>query len=471
MTEPLLAPAASDPGAAAADSPTAAAVTGSAIGEVRAYPGARAASLIDRARAVEGAGPRTGAGEPPLVVDRAANATLVDPDGNAFLDLAGSFAASAVGHSHPDVVAAIRGQAGRAQHVSSAALSEPRVAFEEALLGIAPAGLDRVLLGLSGADANDTALKLARTLTGRREVLAFSGGYFGRAGGVVGLDGKAAFRRMAGRDVDAHFLPYPYAYRWPLPNAGADDVAAQALALVREAIEGRASGVGELAAIVLEPVQGNGGIVAAPPAFLRGLRELCDAHGILLVLDEIQSGFGRTGRLWAAEHAGVLPDLMTVGKGIGGGQPVSAVVGRASAMSHWAPGAHTSTFLGNAVGLAAGRAAIEVLVRERLPERAARLGADALARLRAELADDPHVGEVRGSGLLIGIELVEDRTTRTPDAARVASVRRALFERGIVTAAAGHAEQVLKLSPPLSIPDDQLDLALGLVVAAIRGAA
>ena len=304
-------------------------------------------------RAVEGAGPRTATGDP-LVVDHASGSTLVDPDGNRFIDLAGSFAASTIGHSHPDVVAAVTAQIGVASHVSSAAVSEQRVGFEEDLVAIAPPGLDRVLLGISGADANDTALKLARTMTGRREVLAFSGGYFGRSGGVVGVNGKAAFRTSVGREAEAHFLPYPDAYRWPRELGGPALACEGALSLVRTAIEDPASGVGPLAAILVEPVQGNGGIVVPPDGFLRGLRSLCDTHGIPLVFDEIQSGFGRTGRMWAAEHAGVVPDLMTVGKGIGGGLALSAVLGRSEAMQHWSPGTHTSTFLGNAVNLAAG---------------------------------------------------------------------------------------------------------------------
>jgi len=450
---------------------TASLASPAAIGEPRTYPGPKAATIVERARRVEGAGPRTGASEAPLVVDHARGSTLVDPDGNAWLDLAGSFAASTVGHQHPDVVAALVAQAPRLAHVSSAALSEARVAFEEALLGIAPRGLDRVLLGITGADANDTALKLARTLTGRREVLAFSGGYFGRGGGVVGVGGKVRFRAAAGRDPEAHFLPYPYRYRWPLGDPGSDEALAdQALALVRAAMEGGASGVGPLAAVVLEPVQGNGGIVAAPAGFVAGLRELCDRHGTLLVLDEIQSGFGRTGRTWAGEHADVVPDLMTAGKGIGGGLAVSAVVGRASAMSHWPPGAHTSTFLGNALALTAGRVAIEVLVRDDLPARAARLGRSALDHLGENLAGHPYVGEVRGLGLLIGVEIVADRGTRGPDAARASAIRRSLFERGVITAIAGHHDNVLKVSPPLTIEEDVLAHGLDLLVQAVRGA-
>ena len=301
------------------------------------YPGPKARAIIERMRQVEGAGPRTGAGEP-LVVDHATGATLVDPDGNRFTDLAGSFAAATIGHSHPDVVAAVAAQIGVASHVSTAAVSEQRVAFEEDLLAIVPRELDRALLGISGADANDIAVRLARSLTGRREVLAFSGGYFGRAGGVVGLNGKSAFRSKVGIDADAHFLPYPDPYRWPDTFGGSSGTGAAALDLVRLALEDPGSGIGPLAAIIVEPIQGNGGIVRPPDGFLAGLRALADTHGITLIFDEIQSGFGRSGRLWASEHDAVVPDLMTVGKGIGGGLALSAVVGRAAHMGHWAPG-------------------------------------------------------------------------------------------------------------------------------------
>lgn len=431
------------------------------------YPGPAARALIERMRAVEGAGPRTMGGDAPLVVEEARNATLVDPDGNTFIDLAGSFAASNLGHAHPEVTDAIRQQAGRVAHVSSAAISESRVAFEEALVAIAPSGLDRVLLGMSGADANDTALRLARSLTGRRDVLAFSGGYFGRSSGVVGLNGKHVHRARTGRDADAHFLPFPDPAHWPV-EAGPDPGGA-ALALARHALEDPASGVGPVAAIVVEPVQGNGGIVVPPDGFLQGLRELCDRTGALLVFDEIQVGFGRTGRLWAGEHWAVVPDLMTVGKGIGGGMALSAVVGRGAAMDHWPAGTHTSTFLGNAVNLAAGLAAIRVMRRDRLWERSASLGAATLASLRADLAGFPQTGEVRGLGLCIGIPIVEGDGSGEPDPARAAAIKRAAFERGVVVALAGHAEHVVKITPPLTIEDDVLATSVRILVDVIQG--
>ncbi len=426
----------------------------------------RSAAIVERLRAVEGAGLRTGAEAAPLVVASGSGSTLVDVDGRHYIDLYASFAAANLGHAHPEVTAAIVEQAGRLTHASSAFVSEERVAFEEALVAMAPAGLDRVLLGISGADANDLAIKLARTLTGRREIIAFSGGYLGRSTGVIGANGKVAYRRRVGRDADAHFFPFPGGSRWPHgPAEGAGELV---LSLLRDALEDPASGIGPVAAIVLEPVQGNAGVVIPPDGFLAGVRELADRHGAVLIFDEIQAGFGRTGRLWAAEHWGVVPDLMTVGKGIGGGLAVSAVVGRADAMSHWEPGSHTSTFLANALNLAAGRAALGVMARERLWERSARLGAALLERLRRELGDAPHVGEIRGLGLFVGIEIVEASGGNAPDPARAEAIRAACRSRGVIVGLGGAAESVIKLSPPLVIDEADLWPAVDVVVRMLR---
>jgi len=434
---------------------------------VGTYPGPKARALIERMRRVEGAGPRAGAGDP-LVVDHASGATLVDPDGNRYTDLAGSFAAASIGHSHPEVAVAVAEQIGVASHVSSAAISEGRIGFEEDLVGISPLGLDRVLLGITGADANDTAVKLARSSSGRREILTFAGGYFGRTRGVAGLNGKSVFRTRTAVDPDAHFLPYPDPYRWPDELGGPGAAGEGALALVRAALEDPGSGVGPLAAILVETIQGSGGIVIPPDGFLAGLRALCDEHGVLLILDEIQCGFGRSGRMWAAEHWDVVPDLMTVGKGIGGGLALSAVVGRNETMGHWPAGTHTSTFLGNAVNLAAGRAAIRIMCRDRLWERSASMGERLLGKLRAGLADAPGVGDIRGLGLFIGIELVRDRTTKEPDPEAVAAAQARAFEGGVVVATAGRYEQVLKISPPLTIDEGQANEAVDVVIDAIR---
>jgi diaminobutyrate-2-oxoglutarate transaminase len=431
------------------------------------YPGPRSKAVLKRMASVEGAGMRTGGDDAALVVESASGSLLTDPDGNVFVDLYASFAAATLGHCHPDVTEAIRHQAGRLTHASSAFGSDVRVAFEEALLAIAPRGLERVLLAITGADANELALKLARTATGRHDVIAFSGGYFGRAAGITGLNGKTAFRTRVGLEADAHFFPFPDPYRWRLgPSERASD---QVLQLIEDGLAG-ASGIAPPAAIFVEPIQGNGGVLVPPDGFLAGLRDICDRHGALLVFDEIQSGFGRSGTMWAAERWGVVPDLMTVGKGIGGGLALAGVVGRASHMSHWQPGTHTSTFLANALNLAAGTAAIAVMRRERLAERSASVGATLLDRLRRDLAGVPDVGEVRGAGLFIGLEIVSDRSSREPAAQHAADIRRRALEAGVVVGIGGHHDNVVKVSPPLTIPDEQLDAAVSVLVDVIGGA-
>ncbi|HEX7196236.1 MAG TPA: aspartate aminotransferase family protein [Candidatus Limnocylindria bacterium] len=433
------------------------------------YPGPRSRTVLERMARVEGAGLRTGAAGPaPLVVESASGSLLTDPDGNVFIDLYASFAAATLGHCHPEVTDAIQRQAARLTHASSAFGSEVRAAFQEALLSIAPTGLNRSLLAITGADANELALKLARTMTGRHDVIAFSGGYFGRAAGIAGLNGKAVFRTRVGIEADAHFFPYPYPYRWRLGDPA--EAGRQVLELIAAALDDGASGVGPPAAIFVEPIQGNGGVVIPPHGFLEGLRALCDRHGALLVFDEIQSGFGRAGRMWASEASGAVPDLMTVGKGIGGGLALAAVLGRAEHMSHWAPGTHTSTFLANAVNLAAGTAAIRVMRRDRLPERSAEIGTQLIERLRSDLADVAWVGDVRGVGLFIGVEVVADRDSRQPAPERAATIRRRCLEAGVVVGLGGHAENVIKVSPPLNIPRHQLDAAASILIDVIRGA-
>lgn len=432
---------------------------------VTPYPGPRAREVLRRLRAVEGSGLRTSGEDSPLVVDRAEGSLIHDPDGNVFVDLYASFAAATLGHARPEVTEAIRRQAEVATHVSSGYGSEVRAQAVEAVASIAPAGLDRVMLGITGADANETALKLARSATGRREVVAFAGGYFGRLSGVVGLDGKARFRGPSGLPPDAHFFPFPAPFGWrhgPPERAGE-----LVIGLLEEALEDPSSGLGPVAAIVVEPVQGNAGVVVPSDVFLPGLRRLCDRHGIVLVFDEIQSGFGRTGRLWAGEHWGVTPDLMTMGKGIGGGMAVSAVVGRPELMTAWAPGSHTSTFLTNAVNLAAATAAIGVMRRERLWTRSATLGEHLLRRLRAGLDEVPWVGDVRGLGLFAGVEIVAPGTT-TADAGRALRIREAALANGVVLGGGGHHENVVKFAPPLTIDEALLDASLDIAIATLR---
>jgi 4-aminobutyrate aminotransferase-like enzyme len=414
------------------------------------------AAIAARLRRLEGGGLRTFADDPPMVWDRAEGCWVYDADGRRYLDLYGGFAVAAIGYGHPRVVAAIRDQAGQLMHCPSAHPSRVRAEFLEALASIAPAGLDRFLPAMSGAMANEIALALARTRRGG-QIITFSGSYFGRSAGTVGLAGKARYRDALGLPAAAHFVPFPYPLRM---GERASDLSLAAL----EGLAGSAGGLGRIAAVMLEPIQGNGGVVIPPPEFLRGVRAFCDRTGALMIVDEIQSGCGRTGCMWAIEHAGVTPDLMTVGKGIGGGVAVAAVMGRADVMT-WPPDSYTSTFLTNNLNLAAAVAAIGVLREERLAERAARIGLPALHRLRNALAGVSGVAEVRGCGLWFGIELVE--RGEAPAAARAAAVARRLRSQGVLVGRGGYDDNVIKLSPPLVIDGDLLQRGLDQVAAVI----
>jgi 4-aminobutyrate aminotransferase-like enzyme len=408
-------------------------------------------SVRERIRAVEGTGMRTFWEPEPLVWARTEGSHVWDAEGNRYLDLYGGFAVANVGYCHPRVTEAIRVQAGLMTHCPSAAPAEVRAELYERLFAIAPPSLDRVLLAVTGAMANETAVQLARAATGRGNVVTFSGTYPGRSVGAVRYAGKHAYREQFGIAADAYFVPYPDPYRGPW-----DDPAGTVLALLEQAFTDPASGVEPPACILIEPIQGNGGVVIPPAGFLGGLRELCDRTGTLLVFDEIQCGFGRSGRMWAADHEGVMPDLMTVGKGIGGGLALAAVLGRADLMTTWKPDAITSTFLANALNAAAGCAAIDVLREEGLVERSARLGERALDRLRGELTDHQTVGDVRGRGLFLGIELVHAELAQRAQGA--------VRERGVLVGRGGRYGNVLILAPPLVIEEEALDGGLDAIV-------
>jgi 4-aminobutyrate aminotransferase-like enzyme len=417
-------------------------------------------SVRERIRAVEGTGMRTFWEPEPLVWARTEGCHVWDAEGRAYLDLYAGFAVANVGYCHPRVTEAIRDQAGVMTHCPSAAPAEIRADLYERLLVIAPPSLDRVLLAVTGAMANETAVQLARAATGRHNVITFSGTYPGRTVGAARYAGKHAYRDQLGIAPEAHFVPYPDPYRSPW--AGGGDPGAAALGLVEHALTDPASGVEPPACILVEPIQGNGGVVAPPDGFLRGLRELCDRTGTLLIFDEIQSGFGRSGRMWASEHEGVVPDLMTVGKGIGGGLALSAVLGGSELMTTWEPDAVTSTFLTNALNVAAACAAIDILREEGLVERSARLGEHASERLEEKLG--AVVGDVRGRGLFLGIEVVRERSSKEPDPDLARSLVATLRERGVLVGRGGRHGNVLILAPPLVIDEADLDGGLDTIV-------
>jgi 4-aminobutyrate aminotransferase len=408
-------------------------------------PGPRAQALIARDEAV-GSPSLTRAY--PLVAESADGIWVTDVDGNVFCDFAAGIAVASTGHAHPDVVAAIQEQAARLVHIAATDFYEPRyLEFNERLAAIAPFGEKaRVFLTNSGTEAVEGAIKLARYHTHRPGIIAFEGAFHGRTMGALSLtNSKLKQRAGFGPLLPMVFhAPYPRVRAWREGSGG--DGSAE-LEVLRRSILGRLVAPSDVAAIIVEPIQGEGGYFPAPPGFLRGLREICDEHGILLIADEIQSGMGRTGRWWAMEHVGVEPDIVTAAKGIASGMPIGAFIARDSVWT-WPPGAHGSTFAGNPVCAAAGLATLK-LIEGGLMANAAEMGERLRSALEAAVSGSAAVRDVRGVGLMVGVEF------HTHEQAQ--AVERAAFERGLLVLECG--ESTLRLCPPLVVSAEDVDLA------------
>jgi 4-aminobutyrate aminotransferase len=434
---------------------------------ITSLPGPKAKAIIDRDDQVISPSYTRSY---PLVAERGEGAMVEDPDGNRFLDFAAGIAVVATGHCHPKVVKAIQDQAAKLIHMSGTDFYyENMVALAEKLASLASlssgGGHRRVSFGNSGTEAIEAALKLARYHTGRGQFVAFLGAFHGRTMGSLALTAskyvqqKGFFPVMPG----AHHVPYAYCYRCAYgktpDSCSVECVQAIATELFRTTVPPQ-----EVAAIFVEPIQGEGGYVVPPRKFFDELRRLADTHGILIVADEVQSGMGRTGKMFASEHFGLDADIMALAKGIASGLPLGATVARSELMT-WKPGAHASTFGGNPVSVAAALATIELLEQE-LVENAARMGAHMMARLGDLPQRFPIVGDVRGLGLMIGIELVRDQKTkeRAPDLRD--KVVHMCFERGLLVLGAG--PNTIRLCPPLVITKDQADFAVRTIEECLR---
>jgi 4-aminobutyrate aminotransferase len=403
-----------------------------------------------------------------LVVDRAEGAHLHTVDGRDVLDFGSGIGVVNLGHRHPAVTAAVHAQVDRLWHTSVTTLNPVVVEAADALVGIAPRGLDTVFFANSGAEAVEAAIKLARKATGRSDIIAFHGGFHGRTYGAVSLTAsKAKYHHGIGPLLPGvHHVEYPYCLRrCPRDASGRCAVAAG------EEIErlfATAVSPEDVAAIVVEPVLGEGGYVVPPDEFLPNLRRICDSYGILLVADEVQSGVGRTGRSFAVDHWGVVPDILCVAKGLGSGLPIGGIVASAALMRAWHPGDHGTTFGGNPVACAAVVATLQVMAAERIPERAARLGARVVARARSWQAELPLLAEVRGLGLMIGLEFLHDDGTPARDV--VAAVRNRALRDDLLVLSCGTDDNVIRLAPPLTIPEEELEHGMDVLEAAVREA-
>ncbi|MGA7238659.1 MAG: acetyl ornithine aminotransferase family protein [Bryobacteraceae bacterium] len=419
-------------------------------------PGPRAQALIERDGRVVSPSYTRGY---PLVVERGEGCMIEDVDGNRFLDFNAGIAVVATGHCHPRVVQAIQRQAGRLIHMSGTDFYyEEMIALAEKLAALAPGAVDRrVSFGNSGAEAIEGALKLARYATGRDKVIAFFGGFHGRTLGALSLTARKATQRAGFGPMVPGVVhaPYPYCYRCPMGKQP-ENCAVECVQFIEQTLFKTIAPAEEVAAIVVEPIQGEGGYIVPPQKFFDELARVAKQHGILLVFDEVQSGMGRTGKMWAAEHFGAVPDIMAIAKGIASGMPLGATVARADVMT-WPPGAHASTFGGNPVACQAALTTI-ALLEEELIDNAARMGAYLMERLRTWPSRFACVGDVRGLGLMIGVEFVLDQRTREKAPGVRDAVVDLAFERGLLVLGAG--ENTLRLCPPLVVNREQCDFAI-----------
>jgi 4-aminobutyrate aminotransferase len=421
-------------------------------------PGPKAKAIIDRDNMVVSPSYTRGY---PLVIARGTGSAVEDVDGNVFLDCAAGIAVNSTGHSHPAVVQAITEQAQKFLHMSGTDFYyEPQVKLAEELAGITPIqGGVRSFFGNSGTEAIEACLKLSRYATGRQNIIAFFGGFHGRSMGSLSLTASKAIQRRGFGPLlpGVYHAPYPDRYRPPLGST-AETCSAACIDFIEQQLFTNLVSPDEVAAIVVEPIQGEGGYNVAPTEFLQRLRELTTKHGILLVVDEVQSGMGRSGKMFAIEYTGVEPDMMAIAKGIASGLPLGVAVARAGLMA-WPPGAHASTFGGNPVSCAAALATI-TLLKDQLIANAAGVGAHLMAGLKALADKHPLIGDVRGRGLMIGVELVRDRQTKERAIDERNAVVTAAFNRGLLILGAG--KNAVRFSPPLVLTRAEADTAIGI---------
>jgi 4-aminobutyrate aminotransferase / (S)-3-amino-2-methylpropionate transaminase / 5-aminovalerate transaminase len=399
----------------------------------------------------------------PVAVDRARGAELWDVSGKRYIDFAGGIGVMNVGHAHPRVMKAVHEQLDRATHTSFQVVHyESYLRLAERLCEVTPIdGPKKAIFFSTGAEAIENAVKIARAATGRQAVISFRGGFHGRTLLALSLTGtvqpyKQDFGPYA---AEVYQTPFPYVYRgWNTEAAMAD---------LDNLLESEV-GPKRVAAIVIEPVLGEGGFVPAPLDFMRRLRELCDRHGILLIADEIQTGFGRTGKFFAVEHSGVQPDLMTVAKSLAAGFPLSGVVGKADVMDAPGPGGLGGTYGGNPVACAAGLAVMDIMRDEKLPERAARIGSVVEERMQSWARDHEIIGDVRAVGAMAGMELVRDRKTKEPADKETAGMLSAAREKGLIILRCGVHHNVIRTLMPLTISDEHLEEGLDILGASLN---
>ena len=402
----------------------------------------------------------------PIVVAKASGAIVTDNDGREYLDCFAGISVVNAGHCNPEVIAAAKAQMDKLIHCSSYSYYvQPVADLAEKLASVTPGRLQKTFFGNGGAEAIEGALKLARLYTGKSEFIALQGSFHGRSMGALSVTGNQGRKKRGGPYLSGvAFAPAPYVYRSMWPN-DPEKCATECAKALEDAILYSTSG--NVAAFIAEPVMGEGGIIVPPANYFKEVKKVLDKHGILFIADEVQCGFGRTGKLFAIEHYGVEPDILCSAKGIADGFPLSMFTTRPEIADAYKPGDHLSTFGGNPVCCAASLANINYMERVNLWGHAAEVGAYAMTKFRELQKDNPIIGDVRGKGLMIGIELVKDEKL-APAAAEADAMKEALLRLGILIGVGGTHGNVLRFQPPLVITQQQVDQAVKAFAAALR---
>lgn len=402
-----------------------------------------------------------------IVIDHARGANVYDVSGKKYLDFTSGIGVTSTGHCHPKVVAAIQEQATKLLHgQANIYFHRPLLELIDTLLPLTPPGLDSLYFTNSGAECLEAAVKLAKHATGRTNVIVFNGGFHGRTHLTMTMStSKVGLRKHYQPLVAGIFVaPYPYSYYYGWDDDTTTDFCLREL---KKMFKGQTT-PDETAAIVIEPVLGEGGYVVPPARFMHELRNICTEYGILLVADEVQSGFGQTGKFFAVEHHEIVPDIMTVAKGIASGMPLSGLFTRQEIAAKWSPGSHGGTYGGNAVACAAAIATTRVILEEKLVENAAARGEQLRSCLDDLQAKYPVIGDVRGLGLMVGVEFTRDGQ---PDSQTMHSVQAGCLERGLIILSCGPFDNVIRWIPPLVVTADEINQAVGIFTSALAEAA
>lgn len=424
-------------------------------------PGPKSKIYLDKQDALE-TGTRTYTGQFKLAVEKARGSTIRDMDGNVFIDWFSGICVLNLGHSHPVVRNAMVEQLDTLVHINEVP-SETRINFLETLNSTLPGDLrnhSKTMFTVTGADACEAAIGMARYLTGHKTIVAFGGSYHGVAGDIVAATSNYHYRDNANLDLrNIYHLPYPYSYRFPI-RTNVDDISKIVVDQLEYLIKDPYAGPGAIGGVLVEPVQGEGGYIVPPDDFLPMLREVTEKHGVPLIVDEVQTGVGRTGKIWASEYSKITPDIMCISKSIGGGIPTSMIAYREEYDRKLPAGFHLGTYRGNPVALAGGNAILNYLKTSDTLERVREKG-EYIKKRFAEVAEsNPIIGEVRGRGFMVAAELVTDREKKTPATELAARAKSLMFQKGLLMHTAGHFSNVMRHMAPLTIEDRLIDKGL-----------